>query len=172
MSRSAAFRAMTSITAFRIPRNGCSRSSGRPDRTRSLAPAMLGTSSHHQLVLIEPNPGNPALCLSLSQPSEVTAGNADLRRRRRGHGLLPDRRWTGEWNARAARIELRQQRAAIQHRQRQLQRAGAERAAHQRAARVFRLPTPTANRWTNPRTSAKRSTLSTRRSAMRSPRSM
>ena len=31
----------------------------------------LGTSSHHQLVLIEPNPGNPALCLSLSQPSEV-----------------------------------------------------------------------------------------------------
>jgi hypothetical protein len=34
----------------------------------------LGTSSHHQLVLIEPNPGNPALCLSLSQPSEVRPG--------------------------------------------------------------------------------------------------
>jgi Carboxypeptidase regulatory-like domain/TonB dependent receptor len=34
----------------------------------------LGTSSHHQLVLIEPNPGNPALCLSLSQPSEVQPG--------------------------------------------------------------------------------------------------
>ncbi|MGC1784628.1 MAG: carboxypeptidase regulatory-like domain-containing protein [Acidobacteriaceae bacterium] len=34
----------------------------------------LGTSSHHQLVLIEPNPGNPALCLSLSQPSEVMPG--------------------------------------------------------------------------------------------------
>jgi len=34
----------------------------------------LGTSSHHQLVLIEPNPGNPALCLSLSQPSDVMPG--------------------------------------------------------------------------------------------------
>ncbi|WP_353062319.1 TonB-dependent receptor [Tunturibacter psychrotolerans] len=34
----------------------------------------LGTSSHRQLVLIEPNPGNPALCLSLSQPSQVQPG--------------------------------------------------------------------------------------------------
>src|SRR6204780_4379387 len=34
----------------------------------------VGTSSHRQRVLIEPNPGNPALCLSLSQPSEVEPG--------------------------------------------------------------------------------------------------
>lgn len=34
----------------------------------------VGTSSHHQRVLIEPNPGNPALCLSLSQPSQVQPG--------------------------------------------------------------------------------------------------
>jgi Carboxypeptidase regulatory-like domain len=34
----------------------------------------LGTSSHRQLVLIEPNPGNPALCLSLSQPNQVQPG--------------------------------------------------------------------------------------------------
>ncbi len=34
----------------------------------------LGTSSHRQPVLIEANPGNPALCLSLSQPSEVQPG--------------------------------------------------------------------------------------------------
>jgi hypothetical protein len=34
----------------------------------------VGTVSHHQRVLIEPNPGDPALCLSLSQPSEVVAG--------------------------------------------------------------------------------------------------
>jgi hypothetical protein len=39
-----------------------------------LSMSYLGTSSHHQLVLIEPNPGNPALCLSLSQPSEVMPG--------------------------------------------------------------------------------------------------
>jgi hypothetical protein len=34
----------------------------------------LGTSSHRQLVLIEPNAGNPALCLSLSQANEVQPG--------------------------------------------------------------------------------------------------
>ena len=34
----------------------------------------VGTSTHHQRVLIEANPGNPALCLSLSQPSEVMPG--------------------------------------------------------------------------------------------------
>ncbi len=32
----------------------------------------VGTASHRQRVLVEPNPGNPALCLSLSQPSEVS----------------------------------------------------------------------------------------------------
>jgi hypothetical protein len=34
----------------------------------------IGSSSHRQRVLLEPNPGNPALCLSLSQPSEVMFG--------------------------------------------------------------------------------------------------
>jgi hypothetical protein len=34
----------------------------------------IGTSSYRQRVLIEPNHGNPALCLSLSQPSEVVPG--------------------------------------------------------------------------------------------------
>ena len=34
----------------------------------------VGTSSHRQRVLVEPNPGNPALCLSLSQASEVQPG--------------------------------------------------------------------------------------------------
>jgi Carboxypeptidase regulatory-like domain/TonB dependent receptor len=34
----------------------------------------VGTVSHHQRVLIEPNPGDPALCVSLSQTSEVVAG--------------------------------------------------------------------------------------------------
>jgi hypothetical protein len=34
----------------------------------------LGSATHRQRVLIEPNPGNPALCLSLSQPSEVQFG--------------------------------------------------------------------------------------------------
>jgi hypothetical protein len=34
----------------------------------------VGTASHRQRVLVEPNPGNPALCLSLSQPNEVQPG--------------------------------------------------------------------------------------------------
>jgi hypothetical protein len=34
----------------------------------------IGTSSHRQRVLVEPNPGNPALCVSLSQPGEVQPG--------------------------------------------------------------------------------------------------
>jgi Carboxypeptidase regulatory-like domain len=36
----------------------------------------VGTQAHHLLVLVENNPGNPALCLSLSQPSEVMPGTA------------------------------------------------------------------------------------------------
>jgi Carboxypeptidase regulatory-like domain len=35
-----------------------------------------GTQGHRLLVMQEANPGNPALCLSLSQPSEVAPGSA------------------------------------------------------------------------------------------------
>jgi hypothetical protein len=35
-----------------------------------------GTQAHHLLTLIEANPGDPALCLGLSQESEVAAGSA------------------------------------------------------------------------------------------------
>jgi hypothetical protein len=39
-----------------------------------LSASYVGTSSHRQRILIEPNAGDPALCLSLSQPSEVQPG--------------------------------------------------------------------------------------------------
>jgi len=39
-----------------------------------LSASYVGTSSHRQRVSIEANSGNPALCLGLSQPSEVAAG--------------------------------------------------------------------------------------------------
>jgi hypothetical protein len=39
-----------------------------------LSASYIGTESHRQRVLIEPNSGNPALCLSLSQPGEVEPG--------------------------------------------------------------------------------------------------
>src|SRR5271156_7118441 len=39
-----------------------------------ISASYVGTASHSQRVLIEPNPGNPALCLSLSQASDVQPG--------------------------------------------------------------------------------------------------
>ena len=36
----------------------------------------VGTQAHHLLVIQEANPGNPALCLGLSQPSDVRPGTA------------------------------------------------------------------------------------------------
>ncbi len=39
-----------------------------------LTATYVGNSGHHQRILVEPNAGNPALCLSLSQPSEVQPG--------------------------------------------------------------------------------------------------
>lgn len=38
--------------------------------------AYVGTQAHHLLVIEEANPGNPALCLSLSQPQDVMPGTA------------------------------------------------------------------------------------------------
>jgi hypothetical protein len=35
----------------------------------------IGSQGHHLLVLLAANPGNPALCVSLSQPSEVATGS-------------------------------------------------------------------------------------------------
>ena len=36
----------------------------------------IGSEGHHLLVLVEANPGNPAACLSVSQPSQVLPGSA------------------------------------------------------------------------------------------------
>ncbi len=41
-----------------------------------LSAGYVGNQSHRLLVLVESNPGNPALCLSLSQTSEVAPGSA------------------------------------------------------------------------------------------------
>lgn len=38
--------------------------------------AYTGSQGHHFLVTVESNPSNPALCLGLSQPSEVASGTA------------------------------------------------------------------------------------------------
>jgi Carboxypeptidase regulatory-like domain len=45
-------------------------------RDTVLSASYVGSQGRHLLVLVEANPGNPALCLSLSQPSEVAPGSA------------------------------------------------------------------------------------------------
>jgi hypothetical protein len=40
-----------------------------------VAVSYVGTRGHHLLVLAQANPGNPALCLSVSQPAEVAPGS-------------------------------------------------------------------------------------------------
>ncbi len=42
----------------------------------SVTASYVGTQSHHLLVIQEVNPGDPELCLALSQPSEVAANSA------------------------------------------------------------------------------------------------
>ncbi len=41
-----------------------------------LSASYVGNQAHRLLVLVEANPGDPALCLRLSQPSEVASGSA------------------------------------------------------------------------------------------------
>lgn len=45
-------------------------------RATILSISYVGTQAHHLLVLVPANPGNPALCLSLSQPNEVWPGTS------------------------------------------------------------------------------------------------
>ncbi len=40
-----------------------------------LTASYVGSQAHHLLALVEANPGNPALCLALSQPGAVAAGS-------------------------------------------------------------------------------------------------
>jgi hypothetical protein len=44
-------------------------------RSTLVTASYVGSESHHLLTLVEANPGNPALCLSVSQLSQVAAGS-------------------------------------------------------------------------------------------------
>ena len=65
---------MRPTTGLRTPRNTCSRSSADSGRNTVLDASYVGTQSHHLLVLEEANPGNPALCLALSNPANLAPG--------------------------------------------------------------------------------------------------
>ena len=43
-------------------------------RKLMLSVSYVGIQSHHLLLVYSNNPGNPGLCLSLSQPNEVAPG--------------------------------------------------------------------------------------------------
>src|SRR5208282_2300252 len=45
-------------------------------RDTVLSASYVGSQAHHLLVLISADPGNPALCLNLSQPQDVMPGTA------------------------------------------------------------------------------------------------
>ena len=59
---------------FLTPRNTCSRSSAASGSNTVLDASYVGTQAHHLLVLEEANPGNPALCLQLSNPANLAPG--------------------------------------------------------------------------------------------------
>ena len=46
------------------------------DRNTTLSASYVGAQAHHLLVLVSANPGNPALCLSLSRPENVLPGTS------------------------------------------------------------------------------------------------
>ena len=68
----------------------------------------VGNEGHRLLVLVESNPGNPALCLSLSQPGAVAAGTVTCGPFGEGNSLHNRGRSRGQRNAFAAGRELRQ----------------------------------------------------------------
>ncbi len=65
---------MRPTTRFPTPRNTCSRSSAASETTPCSSVSYVGTQAHHLLVLEEANPGNPALCLQLSNPANLAPG--------------------------------------------------------------------------------------------------
>ena len=72
-----------------------------------ISASYVGNQGHRLLVMEEANPGDPALCLSLSQPSEVAAGSRDVRTIRREQ-RFHDGVGTGDQrNARAAGAKFR-----------------------------------------------------------------
>ncbi len=98
----------------------------------------VGTQAHRLLVMVEANPGDPALCLSLSQPSARRARLRHLRPFRREQ-RIHDRVGPGDQrNPRPAGSELRQRHQSVDDRQIELQRSRTQPAPHQRTPRIVR----------------------------------
>ena len=91
LSRSPATPPSTIATPRLTPRAITSRSSVKLARNTFLKLGYVGSQAHHLLVLTSADPGNAALCLSVSQQSQVAPGSAHLRPVRRRRKSLPKR---------------------------------------------------------------------------------
>jgi hypothetical protein len=122
--------------AHPTPRSGCSPSSGRQGPNTVFSASYVGNSSHRQRVLDRAQP-RQSRALPEPEPAQRSAGTLTCGLAAKTPSTIPLRR-PGERNPRPAGIELRQQRAAIDDRPRQLQRARTQRPPYQRPARVLR----------------------------------
>ena len=98
-----------------------------------LSMSYVGNQAHHLLVLEAANPGNPALCLSLSQPASAPVPPLRPLARARIHQCF---RTDDQWNTRTSGPRFRQRQLPDHHRQFQLQRPGSQPAPHQRARAI------------------------------------
>ena len=124
--RSAPTLTFTTATACLTPKTTCSRFSGRSAKAALLTVSYAGNEGHHLLVLVPANLGNPALCLSLSQPSEVAPGSCHLRTVRRRCRLYVGIGQNLPRNARRPGAELWIDHGAKDDRQFELQRPRSE----------------------------------------------
>jgi hypothetical protein len=78
-----------------------------------VAVSYIGNQGHHLLTLLSANPGNPALCLSVSQPSQGVAAVRAVRRKRR---LYEGERNGHRRDTRAAGKQFRKRRLLLRFR--------------------------------------------------------
>ncbi len=122
----------------------------------------IGSSTHRQRVLIEPNPESPALCLSLSQPSAVVPGTLTCGAGGEDTVYFPIT--GGQENGTRGPLGPNFGSNALQSNIGHANYNALELSArHTTAALSLRPRIPTANRWISHRTLAKKSILSTRR---------
>ena len=118
----------------------------------------IGSSSHRQRVLIESNPGNPALCLSLNQPSDVVFGTLTCGAFGEDTVYYPRRR---QVNGTRQPLGPNFGSNALQSNIGHANYNSLELSARHTAAGLnSMLPIPIASQWISRRISAKRSTLS------------
>ena len=76
MNRSTAFPLSRRTIKFLTRRTTCFSFQRKFGAATVASASYVGTQAHHLLALVEANPGNPALCLALSNPADLAPGTA------------------------------------------------------------------------------------------------